>query len=197
VRYWREVDGDPHHWLTVEERDEIVTMGRVLAADPAATAVMGGFPEITMAWFDEESGLWVLSRPDTVSFDGSVTDYKRMAPGGKPFTYRMVDERITDHAYDMQIALAAEAFERLTGSWPEAAGIIAQSSEPPHHVILRGFDPEDLEIARFRNRRARLRFRECLDSGRWPGPGDDVGNYQRPEWQRTMLLEQMQRETAG
>ena len=62
----------------------------------------------------------------------------------------------------------------------------------PHHVILREIAEEDLRIAQFRNRRAIDRFHECLTSGHWPGPGEDVGVYQRPDWQRTMLIEQMQ-----
>ena len=201
VEYWRAVDNDPDTvdgeafgWLTVAELDTILTMGEVLKADPAAGAVMGGIPEITMAWRDEQTGLWLLSRPDTVSVDGSVSDYKKMNTQGRPFNYRVVDNRITDHAYDMQLAFAAEAFERLTGDWPGVAGIVAQWDQQPHHVILREIAEEDLRIGQFRNRRAINRFHECLTSGHWPGPGWDVGAYQRPQWQREMLLGEMNTE---
>lgn len=190
VAYWTAVDADPHGYLTQAEFETICTAGAVLAQDPSASAVMGGEPEITMAWQDELTGLWLLSRPDTVSFDGMLSDYKRMATRGEPFSWRIVDRRITDHGYDMQIAFGCEVFERLTGEWP-TGGIVAQLAQPPHHVILREIADEDLRIAQFRNRRAIARFKECLDSGNWPGPGDDVGVYQRPDWQRTMLLEQM------
>jgi hypothetical protein len=191
VEYWRAVDANPDDYLTAAEFETICTMGAVLARDPAASVVMGGLPEVTMAVQDERTGLWLLSRPDTVSFDGAVTDYKKMNTQGEPFSYRIVDQRITKHAYGMQIGFAASVFEALTGEWPGVAGIVAQSDAPPHHVILREIAREDLEIDNFRNRRAIDRFHECLTSGVWPGPGDDVGAYQRPEWQRTMLLEQM------
>lgn len=198
VEYWLAVendpdmvDGKPMGWLDADEFALIVTMGAVLQRDPAAAAVMGGLPEVTMAVQDERTGLWLLSRPDTVSFDGSVTDYKKMNTQGKPFSYRIVDQRITEYGIDMQLGFAASVFEALTGEWPGVAGIVAQSDAPPHHVILREIAREDLEIGNFRNRRAIDRFHECLTSGVWPGPGDDVGAYQRPEWQRTMLLEQM------
>lgn len=190
VTYWAAVDADPHGYLTKDEFESICTAGAVLAQDPSASAVMGGEPEITMAWQDEMTGLWLLSRPDTVSFDGMLSDYKRMATRGEPFSWRTVDRRITDYGYDMQIAFGCEVFERLTGEWP-TGGIVAQLAQPPHHVIIREIADEDLRIAQFRNRRAIARFKECLDSGYWPGPGDDVGVYQRPDWQRTMLLEQM------
>lgn len=192
VEYWRAVDAEPDDYLTQAEFDEICVMGAVLDRDPAAKAVMAGIPECTMAWQDEITGLWILSRPDTISFDGVVTDYKRMAAGMSNFSARLVDRRIEDHGYDMQISLGCEAMERLTGAWPSAAGIIAQSGKAPHHVILRSFDEETLRIAQFRNRRAISRFHECLTSNHWPSPGEIVGNYQmRPEL-RDRLLGEMQ-----
>ena len=194
IEFWRAVDADPRDPITMADLSVIQSMGRVLAADLAASAVMGGEPEITMAWQDEMTGLWVLSRPDTVHFDGTISDYKRVNTQGRPFSNRIVDARITDHGYDMQMALAAESFERLTGRWPGAVGIVAQWDAPPHHVILREIGDEDLRIAKWRNRRALNRFAECLASGHWPGPGADTAAYQRPDWQRKMLTQQMQTE---
>lgn len=192
IEFWEAIDKDPRDPLTEAEQTMIENMGKVLAKDPAACAVMGGIPEVTMAVQDDRTGLWLLARPDTVSFDGMMSDYKKMNTQGRPFNHRVVDNRITEHSYDQQMAFAAEVFEALTGNWPGVVGIVAQWDAPPHHVILREILEEDLSIARWRNRQAIDRFHECLTSGYWPGPGDDVGAYQRPEWQRTMLLERMQ-----
>lgn len=197
VTFWRAVEADPRDILTDVEQKMIESMGKALALDPAACAVMGGEPEITMAVRDEMTGLWLLSRPDTVSFDGMMSDYKKINTQGRPFNHRVVDQRITDHGYDMQMAFAAATFEALTGNWPSAVGIVAQWDQPPYHVILREISEEDLRIAAWRNRRAINRFAECLASGYWPGPGADVAVYQRPEWQREMLLQQMNTEFAG
>lgn len=195
VRFWDAVDNDPRDHLTDAEQTMIENMGKVLAADPAACAVMGGVPECTMAVYDDASGLWLLSRPDTVSFDGSMTDYKKMNTQGSPFTASLVDARITKHGYDMQMAFAAECFEAITGEWPQEVSIVAQWDAKPHHVIIRPIMDEDLRFGKFRNRRAIMRFAECLASECWPGPGDDIGAYQRPQKQREWLLEQMN--TAG
>lgn len=197
VEFWAAIERDPRDPITDAEHKMIGDMGKVLAQDPAACAVMAGVPEVTMAWQDEITGLWLLSRPDTVSFDGMMSDYKKMNTQGRPFNHRLVDARITEHAYDMQMAFAAEVFERLTGEWPGVVGIVAQWDQPPHHVILREISREDLAMAQFRNRRAINRFAECLKSGHWPGPGEDIAVYQRPEWQHKMLLEQMQTEGAS
>lgn len=192
IEFWRAIEADPRDIITETEWDLICTMGRVLKADPAASAALGGEPEITMAWFDEPTQLWVLSRPDQVSFDGMLSDYKKVNSAGRPFNWRLVDRRITDHGYHMQMALAAEAFQKLTGEWAQQVGIVAQWDAAPHHVILRAIDDEALRMGQFQNRRAMRWFRECLDSGVWPGPGDDVGTYQMPDWMRDRILEEMQ-----
>ncbi|MFN3592939.1 MAG: hypothetical protein ACK4TG_12235, partial [Thermaurantiacus sp.] len=192
VEFWAKMDADPRAKITETEWESLTEAGAVLAADPGAAACLHGIPEVTMAWFCEESRLWVLSRPDVVSFDGTVADYKRMATQGGYFTGRLVDQRITGSAYDMQLALGVEAFELLTGERPTVVGLVCQLAQAPHHVILRGLDDDVLGIAQWRNRRARLRFRECLDSGHWPGPGEVVENYVQPDWLRERLQKEME-----
>lgn len=192
VEFWAAVENDHRDPLTDAEQTMIANMGKVLAADPAASAVMGGEPEVTMAYQDDLTGIWVLSRPDTVSFDGAVTDFKKMSTQGRPFSHRMVDRRIEEHGYVQQMALAAEAFERLTGEWPGVVSIIAQMDQPPHHVILREISEEMLRIGQWQNRRALSRFKECLDSGHWPGPGEDVGAFQPSDWWWKRAQEDMQ-----
>jgi hypothetical protein len=195
VKYWRAVDAEPDDYLTLAELETICTMGAVLAADPAAAAVMGGMPEVTAAWFDEATQLWVLSRPDTVSFDGAASDFKKISTQGRPLTPWLLDRKIEQFGYHQQMALADEAFQMLTGERLTSVGLVFQTDTPPHHVVLREIDAEALAIGTFQNRRARARFRECLDSGEWPGPGSDIGAYQMSEGFRTRMLTEMQ--TAG
>lgn len=192
VAFWRAVEVDGRPVITQKELDHLKVMGEVLRNDPNAVMAMSGLPEITMAWFDEATDLWCLARPDQVSFDGALSDYKKVAPGQHPFNYHLCDRRILTHGYDMQMAFASDAFEALTGEKPNAVGLVFQSDQPPHHVILRDISEEDLAMGSFRNRRALRRFRECLDADHWPGPGDDIGAFQRPEWHYKMMLEQMQ-----
>lgn len=197
VEFWAKIDADPRDIITEAQWQLIIDMGKVLAQDPAASAALGGHPEITMAFYDEANDLWCLSRPDQVSFDGLISDYKKINTQGHPFNHRLVDRRITSYGYDMQIAFADEAFHALTGEHPDQAGLVFQHDERPHHVILRAIERDDLDLATLRNKRARRLFRECLDSGNWWGPGEDIGAYQRPQWQREMLLEQFELEGAA
>lgn len=191
VEYWRAVEASPSAYLEKGEYDLICEMGAVLDADPIAKDLMSGVPECTMAYQDEVTGIWLLARPDTVNFDGSSTDFKKMNTQGRPFSHRTVDSRITEHGYDMQMAFAADVFEKLTGMWPETVGIIAQWDKPPYHIIVRGINEEDLRMAQWRNRRAINNFAQCLKTGDWWGPGHDTADYQRPDWQREYLMQEM------
>ena len=54
-------------------------------------------PEITMAYKDDETGLWVLARPDNTSFDGVLADYKKINTQGRAFDHGVCDARTTQH----------------------------------------------------------------------------------------------------
>lgn len=192
VEFWDKVLADPRDFVTASEWQMISDMGKVLAADPAASAVMSGLPEISMVTQDPHTGIWILSRPDTVSFDGSMADYKKCNTQGRPFNYRICDRLIERHGYHQQMALAADTYAELTGERPSVVGLVFQWDAVPHHVIIREIDQEALAFGSFQNKRAIRRFAECLESGDWPGPGQDIGAFQMSDWMRTMLIEEMQ-----
>ena len=194
VAFWREVDTDPRDQITEAQFQTIQDMGIALVKDPAATAALGGIPEITMAWQDEATGLWCLARPDNLSFSGILSDYKKISPRGGVFNERLCDRAIDKYRYDMQMGFASEGFERLIGSAPDAVGLVFQSDEKPHFCILREIPEEDLAFGRFHNHRSLVRFAECLKSGHWPEPGENIGPYRRSDSDRERILNEMNTE---
>ncbi|TNE57819.1 MAG: hypothetical protein EP341_03775 [Sphingomonadales bacterium] len=192
VAFWREIDTDPRDTITEREWSLIKDMGRVLAADPGAQAALSGLPEITMAWKDERTGIWCLARPDTINFDGTVTDYKKISSQGRPFSDQLLNDRIIAGGYDMQLGFGAEGMEQVGIGWPSMAAIVAQWDQRPHHVRLHEIQEEDLRIGQFLNHEALYRFAECLQSGHWPAPGESVGVFRRTDAQREALIERMQ-----
>lgn len=191
LQFWAAVDRDPRTVLTNAEWELVVAMGIVARQDPGVQAALGGIPEITMAWFDEASRLWCLARPDQIDFSGMLSDFKKITTQGQPMVQATVDRKITAHRYDMQMAFAAEGYQVLTGLWPEQVGLIFQNDEPPYHVILTAIEEQDLAIGMFHNRKQRMRFRECLNVGHWPGPGEHVMAYKRPKALAEKFLEEM------
>lgn len=195
IAFWGEVDRDGRDYVTQQEFELLAAMGLALAKDPAAAAVLGGEPEVTMACFDERTQLWFLARPDNMHFDGTLSDYKKVNTGGRPFDHFFCNRRVEDHGYDMQMGFASHVFEQLTGIWSDQCGLVFQDDEPPHDSILLPLPEEDLRIGQFLNNQAAMRFRECLDANHWPGPGEVITPFHRNKDRREALLEQMQ--TAG
>jgi hypothetical protein len=196
AEFWEKWDSDPRETLDSDQWTKLVFMGEVLSRNDAASAALGGLPEVSIAWQDAKTGLWILSRPDNVNFDGTVADYKKMSSQGKPFTHHLVDRRITEHGYDMQMALAAEGMEQVGLGWPSSAFIVAQLDSPPYHVIARPIEEDILRLAQWRNRRSLDAIARCLETGYWPGPGDDVGAYQMPDKLRERLEAEKNATTA-
>lgn len=208
AKFWAEVEASGKSVLKMEDYAQLLAMSLALRRDPGAVATLDGIPELTMAWKDEATGIWLLSRPDMVNFDGFVGDYKKVAAQNRPFNGELVDRRITDHGYDMQLAFAAEVLEKVTGHfgspiWPEQAAILAQSDKVPYHPLVREISQEDLRIGQYRNRSALKLFANAVEQtaklkaqGRdpwqaWPGPGAHSSFYKRPEWQTERLLQRM------
>ena len=197
LSFWKEADADPRDQITESQFDLIRDMGRALEADPAAQAILGGMPEVTMAWFDERSQLWCLSRPDQISFDGFVSDYKKISPQGQLFDKDLCYRAVEKHRYDMQMGFAHEGFETLTGFQPQAVGLLFQSDRPPHFGIPIEIGEEEIAIARFHNHQSLRRFRECLDSGDWQEPGEHPGIFRWSDEKRERILEEMNTENQA
>tara|TARA_R110000851_G_scaffold308778_1_gene467860 strand:- start:6047 stop:7015 length:969 start_codon:yes stop_codon:yes gene_type:complete len=192
LAFWKEVDDDGREVIKEHELELMAAMGLALSQDPAAAAVLGGLPEITMAAFDERTQLWLLSRPDNMKFDGAMSDYKKISTQGRPFNNRVCNRRVDDHGYDQQMGFACDVFERITRKWSDQAGLVFQEDAAPYDVILMPIPEEDLKIGVFHNNQAALRFRECLDADHWPGPGEVMLPYHRSEKDRERIIENMQ-----
>lgn len=163
--------------ITHSEFETIKLMGEALARDPLATAVIGGEPEITMAYQDEETGLWVLSRLDNMTWDGLLSDYKKISTQGDYLTPQICKYRTWKHGYHMQLALGAEAYFKLTGNWPTDCALVYQMDSVPYHSLTLALGQKALYWGMVANHRSMRLFRKCLDEGHWPGPGEDPQEF--------------------
>lgn len=191
ISFWGKVDKDPRRKISEADVRRIEALGKVLAKHELARMMLSGIPEVTMAWKDQATGIWCLSRPDQVHFSGEGFDYKSIAIRDAYFQPRHVDRRITEHSLFMQMGFADEAFEHLAGDRMTTVGFVFQLNEAPYHVIPRALEDEEVLIGRALNRQSLDRFAECYDTGVWPGPGEHVGAYRMPEKYRERLLEEL------
>ena len=125
-----------------------------------------GEPEVSAFCEDEESGVMRRARFDWLG-PRWITDYKTAAT---------VDPRdlagkwgaVSKWGYAQQAAWYTDIARDL-GRTVDSFAFIFQMKEPPYLVTVAVVPDDELHDARARNREALERFRDCTESGIWPG----------------------------
>lgn len=166
-----------------EERDAIRARGETALLSPDAQRVRDmadalsshtlamrllsdGRPEVSAYALDEETGVMRRGRFDWLG-TSVLTDYKTCA-SANPRDWSGRYGVVAKFGYDMQ----ASWYTDLARDLDHPAGafaFVAQEKEPPYLVSVIYVRDEDLHEARSRNARALATFRDCMNSGVWPG----------------------------
>jgi hypothetical protein len=146
---------------------------RITSIPAARNALANGVPEMTLAWQDSETGVWLRARPDFLPFSvirgaqvRAVSDLKFMAP-----TYCSpagFSRAIASFGYHQSCAFYAEGIKAIYGEEPTNWLFIVVEKDEPHCVSLYELPHADLERGRHQNRKAITRFAECLSRGTEP-----------------------------
>lgn len=169
--------------ITAEEHAHILTMARILEKSPDRQ-LLDGAPELSLVWRDAKTGVWLKSRPDNLHVDGVMTDFKKTTER----TLRAVKNAIRRYGYDMQMALAGEGVRVLLGLETVTTALVFQQDRAPYLPMTIAVSDEAIYWARVKNRKAIDTFAECLASGRWPGPADDIPEFTISDAEEAALL---------
>ena len=142
-----------------------------------------GEVETTMAWQDQETGVWLLNRPDVIPTDAAdIIDPKTTTS----IAYPDIVKAIGDFGYYAQGALVAEGYQAITGRKIASFSLFFIESRRPYSCALYRLKDEDLELGRRVVRHTLRRFVRALNTGVWPGPGGE----QTGEWYAELSLRQ-------
>lgn len=143
--------------------------------------LFSGLVEHSMVWKDEETGVWLKARPDTLNPQaGVVVDLKTIA-SADPKSCR---DSIAEHGYYMQLALIGEGYRALTGNEIPDDGYLLVFVEKkfPYAVNIKPVDATAIFYGRAQIRRAVRTFATCLERGEWPGYADSGLTAHLPTW---------------
>lgn len=184
--------------VKTEEWDRIQAMAAALRADQAAGAFFepgSGTAEQSLFWLDEEFEVWRRARLDWIPSwfysDGRlvVPDYKTCtsADPGK------LQKVLVDRGYDQQAAWYTDAAIAL-GLAPAGVAFVFvfQEREPPYVVSPLLADAVVVDRGRALNRMAMSRFKECRQTGIWPGFVEGVGVLELPRWTENEFHDQVE-----
>lgn len=145
----------------------------------AAASFKRGKFEPTLAWQDEETGIWLRARPDFLP-DAlqHIPDYKT-ATSAKPSEF---SKAVFNYGYAQQAALYLDGIKAVTGTEPQSFYFVVQEKEPPYVISVIALEQAAIHWGRIMNRKAIHTFARCLETGHWPGYAEDVVEVGLPVW---------------
>jgi hypothetical protein len=165
--------------------DEAALYERMTASvleHPLAAQLLGGrgASELAFVWRDPETALPCKGRVDRLGeLEGwpFVVDLKST----RDASARAFTADVARYGYHRQVAFYREGLDVLRPT-PRRAAIIAVEKEPPYAVAVYELAERALEQGEREFRAALRRYRECLETGVWPGYGDGLHLVDLPAW---------------
>lgn len=176
--------------LTQKDIEVIRAVARSMEKDPFIRAgLFNGMTEKSLIWKDEETGVWLKARPDTISADAAtIVDLKTLPSAD----HHSCQNQIKDYGYHMQLALAGMGVEAVLGRKISNDGHIICFAEKkaPNCCNIKVVDAEAIMWGRMLCRRALRKFADCWAKKEWPGYADSGNNISLPAWLNDRYREQ-------
>lgn len=131
--------------------------------------------EVPLFWTDNETGVKCKGRLDAITED-YVIDYKTTTNAA---TDAFMREALR-YGYDLQAAMYLEA-ARANGYHPKGFIFIAQEKNAPYLVNVLHAGDAFIDRGTWIMRDLLAKFKECRDSDKWPGYGEN--ELILPEWE--------------
>lgn len=156
---------------TLLKPDQFETVQAVAAvrrrSAQAMRAFENGLPEQSLIHKDEETGVYLKSRPDWLPHkpaNSFLVEYKSaLSIDPRRFSYDAFK-----YGYHMQGAMQLDAVEAVMGVKPFGLAHCVQEKDPPYLCELRLFQPDHFDWGRKQYRRALRLFARCMERGEWP-----------------------------
>ena len=146
-----------------------------------------GAAERSLFWQDAETGVWLRSRLDWLPFPGRsghrfiVGDLKTTASADRG----SIAKSVANFRYFMQAPFYVDGVRALDYGQDPAFLFVFVETAPPYLVTVAQLDDDAMDAGRALNRKAIERYRDCMESGVWPGYSDfptDIELISLPPW---------------
>lgn len=170
--------------------DDITAMAAAQRRSPqVARAFANGKPEQSLIWLDDETGVFLKSRPDWLPNDpraGYLIDYKT----ARSIHPRKLAAAAFDYGYHLQAAMQCDGTKAVFDIEPLGIAHVCQEKTAPYLAELKMFQPDQLEFGRREYRRALNTFARCWEmhlAGKpervaWPGYTVNAEYFETPYW---------------
>lgn len=175
--------------LLPHEFERVHAMARALRRNRLAASLFdagSGFPEQSLFWRDEPTGVMLRARLDWLPEVAKgqrlvIPDYKSAAS----IDDESIGKAIQNFGYHTQDRWYCSGAQALGLAESVAFLFVFQLKSPPYLVRVIGVPESALAIAEGKNRKAIDKYAECSKTGRWPAYDDhrtDVPYINLPGW---------------
>lgn len=148
-------------------------------AHPAASALLSdGVAERSGFWRDAAEGIECRLRMDFHRTDGGIVDLKSCQDASPEGAARAIGQ----FQYHVSAAHYWSGCEHLFHASPAFWAFVFVETEPPFGVACYVLDAASLRAGMTLCARAYRSFRQCIESGRWPGYPETVESISAPRW---------------
>lgn len=167
-----------------DEMERVRAMEAAVRTHPVAGALFrSGRPEVSLFFKDAASGVGLRARLDWVDMERGgravMTDLKSIGTG---VDLDNIERAIFDYGYHVASVQYKEAAMALGLAGEDAVStLVFVCKEPPHLVRVVQVPHLALKVGRAKRRAAIDLFKQCTESGRWPGY-DEVTYAGLPGW---------------
>ncbi len=195
IEFWDGVFASKKTIVPAEAFKTIVAMADAQRRSPqVARAFTDGAPEQSLIWLDEETGIFLKSRPDWLPDDPAsrpLTQYKTC----RSIEPRKLSMDAFSYGYHIGAALELDAVQAVLGVKPIGICHVCQEKTIPYLAELRMFDGDGIEWGRREYRRALRLFAKCWEkhlAGKpereaWPGFTDGPEYFDTPFYIRKKM----------
>jgi hypothetical protein len=166
--------------------DEVITgMATSLAGHPEACRLLSdGKPEVSLFWVDPESGVKCRARldwlPDKVEGRRLIAPDLKTAASAAPSEFAKAAGRYGYYAQQRHYLDGIKACGLDAN--PAFLFVVIEKSPPYLPIVGQFAERDDLILARRAVERARLIFKECTETGVWPGYPGGVVDLELPKY---------------
>lgn len=157
----------------------IADIYQAMARHPVVQAgALQGLVEVAMIWRDQETGIWLKSKPDALPLDDAYVDTKFVVDA----SLRATELSIAKSRYDQQAALVGAGMAHVLKRPMANAALFCVEKSAPHVAELWEFHDSYIAAGHASNRTALKTMRACLDADHWPGHDHDAETIAPPKY---------------
>lgn len=167
--------------ITQAEAEALEFMAAQMAESHTASAILKnpGYFERSAVWKDPYFEFMGKCRPDyDIPNLAVLVDLKSTVDASQ----ERFSKSCGNYGYDVEAAWYVDGMRAATGIEYNTFIFIAQEKTAPYAVAIYQADPEFIGVGRVKITRASEIYKNCLETGRWPGYPDRVQKIYLPVW---------------